>query len=340
MNRQERPVMASAATGNSSTENGNALESTSGSASAPKDANEAIETVTQSLWEMWEGFLSHLPLLGIGLVVLIVTWGLAALVSRIVANLAERASLRHSMRDLLRQMAYAAVWIIGITVAAVVVFPGMTPTKILTVLGLSSIAIGFAFKDIVENFFAGVLILWRFPFEPGDFIECEGIAGKVVETTIRMTLIRQVDGQLVVVPNAMLFKNPVNILTDRDVRRTTIICGVAYDEDVDQSRKIITEAVRDCKSVSSENPVEIFAQEFGASSVNFEVTWWAKPTPLDIRKSRDEVVAAVKRALDDAGIEIPFPYRTLTFKEPLSLANGSDRENLAGAEPSQERATN
>ena len=322
--------MASAAEENN---NVAALGTNSGEAQAetPKDTGEAIETVSQSLWEMWESFLTHLPLLAIGLVVLLITWGAAAVVSRVVSSIAERASLRRSMRDLMRQMTYAAVWIVGITVAAVIVFPGMTPTKILTVLGLSSIAIGFAFKDIVENFFAGVLILWRFPFEPGDFIECEGIEGKVVETTIRMTLIRQVDGQLVVVPNAVLFKNPVNILTDREVRRTTIICGVGYGEDVNQSRDVILEAVHQCKSVSKEKPVEVFAQEFGASSVNFEVTWWTKPTPLDMRKSRDEVIAAVKGALDDAGIEIPFPYRTLTFKEPLSLADDRERHDLAGS---------
>jgi len=70
--------------------------------------------------------------------------------------------------------------------------------------------------------------------------------------------------------------------------------------------------------------VQIFAQAFGASSIDFEVTWWTGSSPLEIRRSRDEVVASVKRALDDAGIEIPFPYRTLTFKQPLHTV--SDRE--------------
>jgi small conductance mechanosensitive channel len=120
---------------------------------------------------------------------------------------------------LLGQIGYLTVWIVGLLIAAVIVSPGMTPAKVLTVLGLSSIAIGFAFKDIVENFFASVLILWRFPFEPGDFIECDGILGKVEDTTIRMTAIRQVDGQLVVLPNAQLFKSPVLVITSQPQRR-------------------------------------------------------------------------------------------------------------------------
>jgi len=103
---------------------------------------------------------------------------------------------------------------------------------------------------------------------------------------------------------------------------------LAYGEDVDQSREVIRAAAEGCQTVSREKPIEIFAEQFASSSIDFEVTWWTGSTPLDVRKSRDEVVAAVKRALDDAGIESPFPYRTLTFNEPLQLARmGSSRRN-------------
>ena len=205
-------------------------------------------------------------------------------------------------------------------VAAVIVFPGLTPASILAGLGIGSVAIGFAFKDVFENFLAGIIILFRREMRIGDFIECDGIAGKVSRIAIRESYIRQTDGQLVIVPNSILFKNPVTILTDQKLRRVTVICGVAYDVDIDRARTIIGDAVKACATVSSkDNPVEIFAQEFASSSINFEVTWWTGSTPVDMRQSKDEVIAAVKRALDDAGIEIPFPYRTLTFKEPLSL---------------------
>lgn len=119
---------------------------------------------------------------------------------------------------------------------------------------------------------------------------------------------------------AMLFKNPVIIRTDLDQRRTTIICGVAYSEDVERSRSVITAAVVSCESVISDSrPVQVFAQEFADSSINFEVTWWTGSKPLDVRYSRDEVIQSIKSALDDANIEIPFPYRTLTFNESLKV---------------------
>jgi small-conductance mechanosensitive channel len=72
--------------------------------------------------------------------------------------------------------------------------------------------------------------------------------------------------------------------------------------------------------VKNSRPVEVFAQEFADSSVNFEVAWWTDPSPTDIRSSRDEVIEAIKRELDAADIEIPFPYRTLTFNDPISVA--------------------
>ncbi len=276
-------------------------------------------TIMRSLQDLWHDAVARLPQVAIGLAVLGATWVVTRIAMWAGRRLLDRTHLRGSLKDLILQLGQAALWVGGMMVAAIVIFPGVTPGKLLTVLGLGSIAIGFAFKDIFENFFAGILILWRFPFERGDHIEVEGVTGSVERVTIRMTEIRQTDGQLVVLPNGHLFKNAVRVVTSLDQRRTTIAVGVAYGEDVDTARGVIDEAVRACDTVTGDRPVEIFAQNFGASSIDFEVTWWTGSTPLDVRKSRDEVVAAVKRALDDAEIEIPFPYRTLTFSQPLEI---------------------
>ncbi len=274
-----------------------------------------LDVVAESLQMLLRDFLQRSPLLFVGLLMLMLTWLIARLAKPIVSRLTRR--LRSSLQDLILQLTTIGLWIVGVLVAAVIVFPGMTPAKILTVLGLSSVAVGFAFKDIFENFFAGILILWKYPFDKGDFVECGDIMGKIEDITIRMTMIRQVDGQLAVVPNSMLFKNAVDVLTSKPSRRISIICGVSYDADLERSREVLQSAVSSCTTVKSDEPIEIFAQEFGASSINFEVTWWTAPTPRDIRESRDEVVTAVKQALDQAGIEIPFPQRTLHFPEPL-----------------------
>ena len=293
-----------------------------------------LNVIMDSLRGMGESFLAHLPQIVFGCLILLVTWAIARIAHFVLKRILPRFQLRTSLQELIQQLIYIVIWIVGLLASAIVMFPTLTPGKLLTALGLGSIAIGFAFKDIFENFIAGMLILFREPFQLEDLIECEGIEGFVEEITIRDTHIRQVDGQRVVIPNAKLFKNPVTVRTDLDKRRVTIMCGVAYGEDVDQARAVITKAVRGLETVDTEKDVQIFAQAFGASSIDFEVTWWTGSKPFDVRKSRDKVVAAVKKALDEAGIEIPFPYRTLTFKEPLkTIINEYDEKAPSSMKP-------
>ncbi|QJF52715.1 mechanosensitive ion channel family protein [Roseobacter ponti] len=271
-----------------------------------------------------------LPQIAVALLVILVTWGLAGLGRYVLGKVMARTRLRESLKSLFSLLVSIAIWTLGIMIAAVILFPGLTPGSILAGLGIGSVAIGFAFKDVFENFLAGIIILFRREMRIGDHIACEGIEGKVAQIAIRESHIRQTDGQLVIVPNSILFKNPLIVRTDQDVRRVTVICGVAYDVDVDEARSVIESAVETCETVVRDGrPVQIFAQEFASSSINFEVTWWTGSTPVDVRRSRDEVVSAVKRALDDAGIEIPFPYRTLTFKEPLPLRGEAAPETSA-----------
>ena len=284
------------------------------------DDIQPIEIILTNLTDMLRGLIALLPQIGLALVILVITWAVSKLASSLVHRLLPQNRMRASLVELMSNLLSIGIWLGGIVIAAIVIFPTITPGDMIAALGIGSLAIGFAFKDVFENFMAGILILYRRPMRIGDYIECDGVEGKVEKISIRDTHVRRTDGQLVVMPNGMLFRNPVEIRTDRDIRRVTITAGVAYDEDVDASRDVITDAVKSCDTVRGDQPVQIFAQAFGASSIDFEVTWWTGSTPLDMRRSRDEVVAAVKRALDEAGIEIPYPYRTLTFKEPLPLA--------------------
>ena len=263
------------------------------------------------------GFWRLLPQLFVALIVVILVWLAARAARWIVGRALTRARMRRSLIEVFQMISTTLIWAFGSLIAMTIIFPSLTPAKALTALGLGSVAVGFAFKDIFENFIAGILILIREPFKLDDFIECDDFEGKVEEITVRDTHIRQTDGQLVVMPNAVLFKTPVTVRTSRNHRRTSIIVGVAYGEDVDIARDVIRDAVVSVDLVRDDvRDVQVFATAFSASSIDFEVAWWTGSRPVDIRASRDQVVAAVKRALDDKGIEIPFPYRTLTFKGP------------------------
>ena len=283
------------------------------------DMGSALNALQKTVTDITYDFIGHTPYLFAGLAVLLLTWFMSYVIGRFIHNLSGRSKMRGSLRDLVQRLTGIVVWMLGLLLTAMVIFPGLTPAKALGGLGLMSVAIGFAFKEIFENFFAGILLLWKYPFEKGDFIECESIMGKVEDISVRMTQIRRPDGELVVTPNSFLFKNPVRVLTDLNFRRMTIMTGVGYAEDADAAVELVEKTLGKCKSVNQDQPKEVFLQGFGDSSMDIEVTWWTDPTPLGQRKSRGEVVGAIKRAFDEAGIEIPFPYRTLTFNEPLKL---------------------
>ena len=287
-----------------------------------------VQNLESTLQQIWDSLVGHTPFIAAGLFVLVVTAIVARVVKRFAGGMFERAVMRDSLRQLLSRLLGIGVWIVGSLIVATLWFPGMTPAGLLGGVGLLSVAVGFAFQDIFENFFAGILLLWRFPFEDGDFIQCEGIEGRVERVNVRMTEIRETSGELVLVPNSLLFKNPVEILTDKPVRRVTILCGIGYGEDVSEGVSVIRNAVEGCDTVNRDShPIQVFPQAFGSSSIDIEVAWWTKPRPVDVRESRAQVVTAIKKALDDAGIEIPFPYRTLTFSEPLALDTQSGRES-------------
>jgi len=279
-----------------------------------------IALLQRRLREMVAGFIDLLPNLAIAIVILVLTWFLARFAVNIADRVTAHTKMRESLKQLVETLVRLAIWVVGIMSAATVVMPGLTPGSLFAGLGIGAVAIGFAFQDIFENFLAGVLIMLREKMHINDIIEVEGIRGRVERINLRETYIRQLTGELTMLPNSMLFKNPVQILTDLTHRRDEIVVGVAYDTDLAQAMAVIRSAFAGLEHVATDKPIGIYAREFNASSIDFLVQWWTEAQPRDMRETRTEVLLAIKAKLDEAGIEIPFPYLTHTFKEPLQLA--------------------
>ena len=276
-----------------------------------------VETLRDQLQSMAKGAVEMLPTLAIALIIFIITWLVAKSAVKIADRITRRTEMRTDLKRLIDTLVKLAIWIVGVTIALTIAIPSFTLGGLVAGLGVGALAIGFAFQDIFENFLAGVLLMLRDKMNVGDVIEFEGIRGRVEKTTLRETHIRQLSNELTVVPNSMLFKNPVQILTDLDIRRTEIVVGVSYDTDLDEAMPVIRKAVESVEHLADGKPIEIFAQEFGASSVDFLVRFWCQSKPRDIWETKSDAIRAIKRALDDAGIEIPFPYVTHTFKEDV-----------------------
>ncbi|MDA9918547.1 mechanosensitive ion channel family protein [Erythrobacter sp.] len=280
-----------------------------------------LNTLLDQLNTMGTDFIRTLPQIVISIVILVITAIVAKFAVKIADALIGKTDIRPSLRNLAETLVTLGVWIFGVLVASIVVFPGLTVGSLIAGLGIGAVAIGFAFQDVFENFLAGVLIMIREKMRIGDVIECEGIMGKVEHITLRETHVRKLSGEVTIVPNSVLFKNPVEILTDKEQRRHDVVIGVSYDTDLEQAAEVIRKAVSAVDDVDTEKGLDIFAQEFNSSSVDFLVRWWAGSTPRAGWESKDKVVRAIKRGLDDAGIEIPFPYITHTFKESVPMGD-------------------
>lgn len=279
-----------------------------------------FRVLQQELTGMARAAVELLPNIAIAVVVLVVT----AIVARVAVGLSSRltghAHIRNDLKQLIRTLVKLAVWIVGIMLALTILIPSFTFGGVIAGLGIGAVAIGFAFQDIFENFLAGVLIMLREKMQIGDEIEAEGVDGKVEKITLRETHIRQFSGELTIMPNSMIFKNAVKIFTDPGKRRFQVMIGVSYDADLEQARAIIHDAVVSVDGIMPDKGADVYAREFGASSIDFLVRWWVDTRQNSLFEVQNAVVFAVKKALDKAGIEIPYPYMTHTFAEDVPLA--------------------
>lgn len=248
-------------------------------------------------------FVASLPTLAIGLTILVLTWIVAKFAVRIADVMTRRVDVRENLKQLLDTLVRTLIWIVGVMTAASVVMPGLTPGSIFAGLGIGALAIGFAFQDIFENFLAGVLIMVRDRMRIGDNIECQSITGKVERITLRESHIRQPSNELTIVPNSVLFKNPVKITTASPSRRFEINVGIVTDHDMDQAQAAIRAAVEAVDGIDEKHPVDVFARGFESSAVTFLVRWWSASRANDF-VIQDEVVRGIKKALDAVEIRV------------------------------------
>lgn len=278
------------------------------------------------LWKIWEGLVEMAPGLIIAFLVILTTWLIASFASRIGGWITKTREIRPSLRALIDTLTRICIWVFGILIALTILLPGLTPTGLITGLGLGTVAIGFAFQDFFENFLAGIFIMARKKMRIGDYVKAGDIEGTVEMIRLRDTHIRKLSRELLIVPNSQMFKNTLEILTDEGSRRHEIITGVAYDTDLEQARIVIKKAVGGAEGVDQKRPVDVLATEFNDSSIDFTVRWWSGSEISAMLDSRDSVIRRIKIALNEADIEIPFPYLTVTFKDDVPLKRAIIRD--------------
>ena len=191
-------------------------------------------------------------------------------------------------------------------------------------LGVAGLAVSLAAQDTFSNFIAGVVLLADRPFRLGDWVRVGDKLGRVEGITLRTTRIRTPDNELIAIPNAKIAGGEIQNLSAGGPLRIHVPVGVAYRYDPDEVRPVLERALRAHPALLSDPAPEVWVRELADSSVNYElVAWIPEHAIARLPKITAELTEAAKKALDEAGIEIPFPQRTLWFAEPLKIVQES-----------------
>ncbi len=274
---------------------------------------ELLQTVNQSLLNLVGQAVEILPALVMAGLILVITRFCERAVRRIVRMTVDRFIRNLSLQLLFLQLTSVAVWGVGILLACAIAFPGLGLGDIVALLGLSSVAIGFAFQDIFKNFLAGILLLLNEPFKVRDQIVVAEYEGTVESISIRATEIRTYQNELVVIPNAVVFTSPVQVLTNYGARRTDLAIGLDYNTPLPEARAALLTAVETAEGVLAEPAPEVDLVGFGDSSIDFVVRYWTASPIAQVRRTKSNVVIALKQACDRAQFSIPYPIRSVYY---------------------------
>ena len=166
-----------------------------------------------------DNFLTLLPNLVLGVIAFVIFLILASVAKSATRRFVGQRKTHKNLSVLLGQIAYAVALILGSLIAISIVAPSFHAGDLMKILGIGSVAVGFAFQNILQNFLAGILLLLQEPFELGDWISVTGIEGRVDDIQTRATIVATKDGRRVVIPNAVLFTSPVSVASPDDSQR-------------------------------------------------------------------------------------------------------------------------
>lgn len=284
--------------------------------------DDSVGIVMRTLYGIAEGFLERLPFIALGLIVFAAFWIAGWILQRVINTAGERTRLDVTLARLLGRLATAAMMVLGLLVASVVVFPTFNPGDLVAGLGITSVAVGFAFKDVLQNFFAGILILWRRPFVIGDQIRVKEFEGTVEEINVRSTRLKTYDGERAILPNGDVYTSAVLVRTAYDIRRLKFTVGIGYLDDIEHGRRTIRRVLDETKDVLKDPGPWVYVSELAPSSVNFIVYFWASSKQADVLKVADEVATGIKYALDREGIDMPYPHNVVLFHDATGTRSG------------------
>lgn len=285
--------------------------------------NENLSPALLRLRSYWKNAVALVPLLGVALLTLALFWILSRLLGRWKAPYA-RLGINPLLRTFVSQLVRLGIMLIGVLIALDIVGATSFVAAILGTAGVAGLAVGFAFRDIVENYLAGVLMSVRQPFAQGDFISVAGHSGVIVRLTARELVLMTADGNHVRVPNATVFKSDIVNYTRNPRRRFDFKVGVDVDEDLVHVQSLGLDTLKMVNGIMLEPAPFGLIESLGDFNVIVRFYAWVDQRNADFGKVKSQAIRLVKEAFDEAGVLMPEPITNVRVQEVPRTARLGD----------------
>lgn len=273
-----------------------------------------LSEATSAMTDMVNSFIQRLPYLAVAIVVFFVFY----FIGKGIRVIAERNHRHHNLSILLGRITHIVTVFIGLLLALAIAIPDFTPGQLIGILGLSSVAVGLAFREILQNFFAGLLLLWAEPFRIGDQIIVNDYEGTVEDIQTSATFLRTYDGRRVVIPNAALFTNSVMVNTAHDNRRLQYDIRIAYGGNITDAKRILLETMRASDEVLDDPEPTALVIQLDENSIQIRLRWWvAPPRQFDVFHSQDVVLENSINALLENGFDVPYSTKKVLLQDRI-----------------------
>ncbi|MGG6240030.1 mechanosensitive ion channel family protein [Nodosilinea sp. AN01ver1] len=287
--------------------------------------------VWEKIQSMANGFLALLPNVVLAILVFLIFFFVAKGIRTTVRRLTQRQRRTRNVGLVLGRLAQGTTVLIGLFIALSIIIPSLKAGDLVQLLGISGVAIGFAFRDILQNFLAGILILLTEPFQIDDQIIFKDFEGTVENIETRATTIRTYDGRRIVIPNSELFTNSVLVNTAFENRRLEYDVGIGYGDDIETAKDLILEAVHDTDGVLAHPAPDVIVVDLAASTVNLRARWWVQPPRrAEVLDLQDQVLINIKNKLTASGIDMPFPTQQILFHDQTEETDGDRTRQREG----------
>ena len=258
--------------------------------------------LAESFREFGDGVVHRLPYLVAAVVAIVLTVVVARLVRSMVERALRRGRAERHVVVVVATLAYYAAFALGLLVS--LSLGGVNLGVLVGSLGLATVALGFALQDIVSNFTAGIVLLLEHPFTEGDHIAIAEAEGEVEEIRVRATRLRAPDGQLVLVPNKLLFTQVVTNSTATMRRRVEVLLEVPYGQDAARARELLLEVAAGLEGVSDDPEPRLLTQQLGQGARRLRLTFWVDSRSDDPDRVRGELLDTAEKRLRDAGVSL------------------------------------